>query len=229
MRILFVEDDKELCEAVRFQLINEGYSVDLCHSGEDALYYATSKSCDIMILDRMLPVVDGLTVLRSIRQSGISTPVIMVTAMNGINDRIDGLDNGADDYLVKPFAVEELLARIRALSRRPQKLEDGETLQFSNIQLDISKQILKGKNKTCSLSKRESDLMELFLKNPKQILTRELILSRIWGPNTFVEDGNIDNYIHFLRRRLNAVESLAIIKTIRSVGYRLEEAVCSKN
>ena len=229
MRILMIEDDRDLCGAVSFQLINEGYDVDMCHNGEDALYYALQKSHDIIILDRMLPSLDGLSILHAMRKKGIETPVIIVTAMNGLNDRIDGLDSGADDYLVKPFAVEELLARIRALSRRPKVLENTETLRFSNILLDTAKQVLKSEANSCSLSKRETQLMEYFLRNKNQILSRDMLLNHVWGPDSFVEDGNLDNYIHFLRRRLKSVESRAVIKTIHSVGYRLEEKICSPN
>lgn len=223
MRILVIEDDKDLCEAVGYQLEKEGYRVDICHNGEDALYFALQQSHDIMILDRMLPGIDGLTILQAVRRKGIATPVIMVTAMNGINDRIDGLDTGADDYLVKPFAMEELLARIRALARRPQAIQDTNKLTFGNTTLELGKQILKGDRETCSLSKKETDLMEFFMRNKTQILSRDAILSHVWGPNSFVEDGNIDNYIHFLRRRLKTIQSTLQIKTIHSVGYRLEE------
>lgn len=223
MRILIVEDDKELCDAVSFQLSNEGYAVDICNDGSDALLFAVQQSHDIIILDRMLPNVDGLSILNTIRNKGIFTPVIMVTAMNGIGDRIDGLDSGADDYLVKPFAMEELLARIRALSRRPQRIENLELLNFSDMTLNVTQQTTFCHNKSCSLSKRETALLEFFMRNHNQTLSREIILSHVWGPNTFVEDGNLDNYIHFLRRRLKTIDCLAQIKTIRSIGYRLEE------
>lgn len=224
MRILLIEDDKELCDAVQVQLENEGYTVDLCHNGEEALLFALAASHDMIILDRMLPKVDGLTILHSIRKKGITTPVIMVTAMNDIGDRIDGLDSGADDYVVKPFDVEELKARIRALFRRPKAIEDIEQLNYANIILDTNKKLLKSPTGSCSLSKRESSLLEYFIRNKNRTLPREQILSHVWGPNSFVEDGNLDNYIHFLRRRLKAVNSDANIITIHSVGYRLEES-----
>lgn len=223
MRILMIEDDKDLCQVVSLQLTSEGYDIDTCFNGEDGLGFALQQSHDILILDRMLPVINGLTILQTIRNKGIATPIIMVTAMNGIGDRIDGLDSGADDYLVKPFAVEELLARIRALSRRPPKLETINMLHIANTSLDVNKQTVKTAEKSCSLSKRETQLLEFFIRNQNQILPREMILLHVWGPNTFVENGNLDNYIHFLRRRLKTIESLAQIKTIHSIGYRLEE------
>ncbi|MGN6711840.1 response regulator transcription factor [Anaerocolumna jejuensis] len=225
MRILVIEDNKDLCDSMCFQLQNEGYTTDTCYTGEHALYYAMQQSYDVIILDRMLPVMDGLSILKAIRQKNINVPVIMVTAMDGIHNRIDGLDSGADDYLVKPFAIEELLARIRALVRRPQKIEQTEVITFSNLSLDVKQQYIKAGDKTCSLSKRETELLEYFIRNSNQILTREMILAHVWGPDNFVEEGNLDNYIHFLRRRLKSVLSSVQIKTIHSVGYRLEESI----
>jgi len=222
MRILLIEDDKELCEATMVHLKKEAYEVDICNNGDEALYYVCKFSHDLIILDRMLPGMDGLTIMEQIRKKGFTTPVIMVTAMNGINDRIDGLDGGADDYLVKPFAMEELQARIRALLRRPRTIENQDSLKFQNICLDVSTYIASNGEKKISLSKREGALLEFFLLHKEIILTREQILDRVWGPDCFVEDGNIDNYIFFLRRRLKALEADVVIKTIHGIGYRLE-------
>lgn len=223
MRILVIEDNKNLCDSMCFQLQNAGYTTDPCYTGEHALFYALQQSYEVIILDRMLPGMDGLSILKTIREKKISVPVIMVTAMDGLHDRIDGLDSGADDYLVKPFAMEELLARIRALVRRPQKIEQTEVLGFSNLELDVKQKYIKKADTICSLSKRETDLLEFFFRNATQILTREMILSHVWGPDHFVEEGNLDNYIHFLRRRLKTLKGNAQIKTIHGVGYRLEE------
>lgn len=223
MRLLIIEDNKDLCDSMYFHLQNEGYTTDTYYTGEHALYYAMQQSYDVIILDRMLPVMDGLSILKTIRQKKISVPVIMVTAMDGLHDRIDGLDSGADDYLIKPFAMEELLARIRALTRRPQKIEQTEIVAFTNLELDVKGQAIKTKDKSCSLSKRETDLLEYFMRNSNQIISREIILSHVWGPDNFVEEGNLDNYIHFIRRRLKSVDSKVQIKTIHRVGYRLEE------
>lgn len=222
MRILLIEDDKDLSEALSFRLQKENYSTDICASGEDALYYVDSQSYDMIILDRMLPVMDGLSILKVIRKKDIHVPVIMVTAMDGLFDRVDGLDSGADDYLVKPFAIEELLARIRALARRPKKIEQTEVLSFSDLELDSKKQTIKNKDKICALSKRETALMEFFMQNPGRVLNRELILSHVWGPDNMVEEGNLDNYIHFLRRRLSSISSCVQIKTMHRVGYYFE-------
>lgn len=223
MRILIIEDDKDLCYILNSQLKNDGYNIDLCHSGEEGLIFALNNSHDLIILDRMLPVIDGLTILNTIRKKGISTPVIILTAIGSIEDKIDGLDTGADDYVVKPFDINELKARIRALSRRPKPIENPNLLKISNISLDTNKQILKSDKFSCSLSKRENDLLEYLIKNKNKTLSREQILLYVWGSNSFVEDGNLDNYIHFVRRRLKAVESNVYIKTIHSVGYCLEE------
>ncbi len=222
MRLLMIEDDEELCEAVAVHLKKEGYELDICHNGEEVSYYLSGFTHDVIILDRMLPGVDGLTILENIRSHGNTTPVIMVTAMNGIYDRIDGLDKGADDYLVKPFEVLELQARIRAILRRPRKIESPGVLHFQDIELNTNTCVAACKEKSVSLSKREGALLEFFLLHKEQILTREQILSRVWGLDSFVEDGNIDNYIFFLRRRLKALDTKVGIKTVHGIGYRLE-------
>lgn len=223
MKILIVEDDKELCEAMCNQLEKEGYEIDTCHNGDEAMYQISSNIHDIIILDRMLPEMDGRTITENLRKQGITIPIIMVTALNGIYDRIDGLDAGADDYLVKPFAMEELLARIRALLRRPRAIEQIENLKFLDLEYDSIKKTLQIHDKEMTLSKKEGALLEYFIRNQTQIVTREQILSRVWGNND-VEDGNIDNYIHFLRRRLTSAKSKAKIKTVYGIGYHLEEA-----
>ncbi|WP_099468812.1 response regulator transcription factor [Konateibacter massiliensis] len=222
MRLLIIEDDKELCDTLVYQLRQEGYEVDFCCRGDEADYYFKQGAYDAIILDRMLPEVDGLTLLEKIREDGIATPVIMVTAMNGINDRIDGLDAGADDYLIKPFAMEELLARIRALLRRPGKMVDTDFVTLGSLRLDIRLHTLQNEEKEVSLSKKETLLLEFFMQNKNQVLSRNQILSKVWGTDNFVEEGNIDNYIYFVRRRLSAVKSSAKIKTIHGVGYQME-------
>lgn len=224
MRLLVIEDDKELCDAVCYQLKENGYQADFCHDGETGIFYASQDSYDVIILDRMLPEVDGLAILKSIRSKGNTTPVIMVTAMDRIHDRIDGLDSGADDYLVKPFDIQELLARIRALTRRPGKLQHSDVLTFSNLTLNPSKLLLSSDTGECTLSKRENELMEYFFRNCDQTLARVTIINHVWGLDSFIEDGNLDNYIYFLRRRLRSIGSKAQIKTIHSVGYRFQSA-----
>ena len=226
MRILMVEDDQALCAAVDIHLRQQGYTVDSAHTGEDGLHFALQNAYDLILMDRMLPELDGLEAVRTLRSRGFSTPVLMLTALDGVPDRVDGLDAGADDYLAKPFAAEELLARIRALSRRPRQWESTSRLSAGDLELDTELAALRGPAGACSLSRREKQLLELFLRNAGQTLTRELLLSRVWGPDAPVEDGNLDNYIHFLRRRLRTVGSAVRLATVRSVGYRLEVGPC---
>ncbi len=222
MRILMVEDDPGLCEAVSFQLEQKGVTVDVCQDGEDGLHWARQQAYDLILLDRMLPGLDGLSVLRSLRQEGIVTPVVLVTALGEVSQRVEGLDAGADDYLVKPFAAEELMARIRAMSRRPRQWESSQIIRLGDVVFDREQKTLEKEGQSCTLSRRESELMEMLLKNPSQILPRGLLLSRVWGPEAEVEEGNLDNYIHFLRRRLRSVGSTLEIRTVRGVGYQLE-------
>ncbi len=223
MKILLIEDDKDLCTALSVTFKKEGFDVDISLGGEDAIYYTASAAYDIIILDRMLPLLDGLQILQILRKRNITTPVILVTAMSGISDRIDGLDAGADDYLVKPFDIGELLARIRALVRRPREINNTRTLQFSNFTLNIDLHTLTTEYKTVTLSNKETKLLEFLIRNKGLILTRDQIIERVWGLDTFVEDGNLDSYIYLGRRRLKTANCRAQIKTIHSVGYQLVE------
>lgn len=223
MNILMIEDDKELCEAVSFRLEQEGFSVTSCHDGEEGLYYMQESPFDLVILDRMLPHMNGIEVLKEARSRQIRTPVLMLTALGELNDRLAGLNGGADDYMVKPFAFEELLARIRCLLRRPAVYQDSvKSISLGDVSFVPETRTLSSREKTCTLSSREGELMEVFLRNPGQTLPRQLLLSRVWGLEADVEEGNLDNYIHFLRRRLKTVESTLQIRTVRGIGYQLE-------
>lgn len=223
MNILMIEDDRELCTAVSFRLEQEGFSVTVCHDGEEGLYYMQESPFDLVILDRMLPHMNGIEVLKEARSRQIKTPVLMLTALGELNDRLSGLNGGADDYMVKPFAFEELLARIRCLLRRPAVYQSSSrSVSLGDVAFVPETRTLSSHEKTCTLSSREGELMEVFLRNPGQTLPRQLLLSRVWGLEADVEEGNLDNYIHFLRRRLKAVESTLQIRTVRGVGYQLE-------
>ena len=222
MKILIIEDDTELAEAMRFRLEKEDFTVDICHDGEEGLYYLQENMYDVVIMDRMLPSMNGTDVLRTARKAHISTPVIFLTALGELNDKVTGLECGADDYMVKPFAFEELLARIRCIMRRPGKWDDSALLKLGDISFDPAANRLSKASKECTLSRREGDLLEVFLRNPGQTLPRAMLLSRVWGLDADVEDGNLDNYIHFLRRRLKAVNSTLSLKTVRGVGYQLD-------
>lgn len=223
MRILLAEDNEALNHSLTCQLTEAGFTVDQCLNGEDALFYAQQNIYDVILLDRMLPGMSGTDVLTSIRTEGIAAPVILITALGTLTDKVTGLNLGADDYLVKPFAFEELLARIRCVARRPSSLSDGQTLRLSDISFSAEEGRLSGPGGTCTLSNRETQLLETMLRQKNQTLSRTTLLLKVWGPDSDVEDGNLDNYIHFLRRRLKAVGSRLLIKTVRGVGYCLTE------
>lgn len=222
MRILVIEDDRELCQLICLALNQAGYETDDCHTGSDGLFYAQSQVYDAIILDRMLPEIDGLTVLEALRRRQIRTPVILATALDSVQERISGLDAGADDYLAKPFAIEELVARIRAVTRRPGNLQISSDLTAFGLRLNPDSHRLAYGLKELNLSKKESALLGYFMKNPGQILPRSRILSYVWGSSSDVEEGNLDNYIYFLRRRLKALQAPAKLTTVHGVGYRME-------
>lgn len=217
-----VEDDKELSKAAGTALMEAGYQVDFAFDGEEGAQYMQEGIYDVMLLDRMLPFKDGLHLLQEFRRQGKTTPVILLTARDGIHDRIDGLDAGADDYLVKPYDIEELLARIRAILRRPRKLVPHERIIFEDLELFEEEGMLACHMERRSLSKKETQLLGFFMRNANQILTRKQILYRVWGMDAEIEDGNIDNYIYFLRRRLKVLPTNVRIVTIHGIGYRLE-------
>lgn len=222
MRVLLVEDDRLLAESLKFQIEKEGLTLDVCYTGDDGLHYMTETAYDLVLLDRLLPGLDGLTLLREARGRGVETPVILLTALGELGDKIDGLDAGADDYIVKPFEFGELMARMRSVSRRPRGLERDQGVQAGDMTLFPEEKRLRGPGGECFLSKRENGLMELLMRSPGAVLTRQVMLSRVWGPDAEVEEGNLDNYIHFLRRRLRTVKSCCQIATVRGVGYRME-------
>ena len=182
MNILMIEDDRELCTAVSFRLEQEGFSVTACHDGEEGLYYMQESPFDLVILDRMLPHMNGIEVLKEARSRQIKTPVLMLTALGELDDRLAGLNGGADDYMVKPFACEELLARIRCLLRRPAVYQSSSrSVSLGDVTFVPETRTLSSHEKTCTLSSREGELMEVFLRNPGQTLPRQLLLSRVWG------------------------------------------------
>lgn len=222
MRILLIEDDKKLCENIKAAMTQTEYLTDICHTGSDGLYYATVQPYDVIILDRMLPDLDGLSVLQSLRKKGVHTPIIMETALDGINDRIDGLDSGADDYIVKPYSINELMARIRAIVRRPGRIDISPVLKAFGLELEAAKHELTCQDTTLSLSKKETELLSFFMRNPTQILPRAFILSYVWGADSEVDEGNLENYVYFIRRRLKVLNAPAQIKTVHGVGYRME-------
>ena len=224
-KILLVEDDADLCHSIEKELTQKGYVVDCCTDGESGMLYAlnTDYGYDIAIVDRMLPVIDGLTIIKSMRAKNIQIPVIIITGMSALDDRVDGLDGGADDYLVKPFHIRELLARVRALTRRPRQLKDEDSLSFADLYLDCATRKAKCRDRELTLTAREGDLLSTFMSHPETVFSREQLVLKVWGADSDIEPGNVDNYISFLRKRLRELGCGCQIKTIYGSGYRLEE------
>lgn len=221
MRILIVEDNLAQLELLRTLLNRQGFDTDACTDGAEGLYRLELGGYDLAILDRMLPGMDGVEVLRQYRSRGGNCPVILLTALSAVGDRVTGLDAGADDYLAKPFAPEELLARVRALLRRPTTMQ-SKGIQTGDITLYPEDGHLVGPAGACSLSARECRLLQLFLSNPNQALSRDTILLRVWGLDSQVEERNIDNFVYLVRRRLKNVGSTLRLLAVRGFGYRLE-------
>ena len=221
MNILIVEDDKDLCHAVTWQLRQEGHLVDCCHNGGDAVLYIGQGIYDLILLDCMLPGEGGLHILRRIRAGGNLTPVIILSALGEVNVRVAGLNAGADDYLVKPFAYSELSARIASLFRRKNAFENT-ALSFGDLSLDSTENILMCGDKKCALSQTESDLMRLLLQAGGRTTGRTVLLHKVWGLDTSVENSNLDNYIYFLRKRLKTLDSRVAIVNRRGHGFHLD-------
>jgi two-component system, OmpR family, response regulator MprA len=223
-RVLVVDDEPAVREALRRALSLEGYKVDLAQDGGEALRAIASSEPDLVVLDVLMPEVDGLAACRRLREEGSRVPVLMLTARAGVGDRVDGLDAGADDYLVKPFALEELLARIRALLRRGGQERGEEPLAFSDLVLDPGTREVRRGERTMELTRTEFNLLELFLRNPRQVLTRSLIFERVWGYDFGLTSNALDVYIGYLRRKTEAGSEPRLIQTVRGVGYALREA-----
>ncbi len=221
MNILIIEDDKDLCHAVSWQLQREGHLVDCCHDGSEAVLYIRQGIYDLILLDCMLPGADGLHLLRGIRAEKNLTPVIILSALGEVDDRVAGLNAGADDYLVKPFAYSELSARIASLFRRKNAFENT-ALSFGDLSLDSAENILMCGDKKCALSQTEGDLMRLLLQTGGKTTDRTVLLHKVWGLDTSVESSNLDNYIYFLRKRLKTLDSRVAIVNRRGHGYHLE-------
>lgn len=221
MKLLLAEDEFAMVDAVEDILTYHNYIIDSVDNGIDALHYARSEHYDGIILDIMMPGKDGLTVLKELRHLGIHTPVLLLTAKSDVADRIEGLDLGADDYLPKPFVMEELLARVRAMLRRREEYTP-DVLRCGNISLSLANKTLSGPEKSLLLSKLEYQLMELLMLNQGQYFSSEKILERVWGYDTEAELGVVWVYISYLRKKLSELKADAEIKSRRGVGYTLE-------
>lgn len=220
-RILIIEDDEAILKVLRRVLTYEGYQVDTALDGQSGLNLVRDVLPDLIVLDWMLPGMDGLEVCRRLRATG-SVPILMLTAKDTIQDRVQGLDAGADDYLIKPFELDELLARIRALLRRTQT-DRAQVLTFADLILDISTRQASRKGRIISLTAKEYELLELFLRHPRQVLTREMIFDRVWGYDFGGESNVLDVYIRYLRQKLEENGEIRLLHTVRGVGYVLRE------
>ncbi len=221
MKVLLVEDQKYMAYAIEEILRKNKYVVDMVFDGHDGLEFSLNNNYDVILLDIMLPNVNGLEILENIRKRNISTPIIMLTAKGEIEDRIVGLDLGADDYLAKPFDTSELLARIRAVTRRNKDITNKNELTFSNIVFDTSTFLLSDGVNSYTLTVKEAKLMEMFLKKPNVIVAKETIINKLWSFDQVVIDNNVEVYISFLRKKLGFLNTSVSIKTIRGIGYKL--------
>ena len=222
MRFLFAEDEKSLSRAITAILKNNHYEVDAVYDGEEALAYLECGTYDGAILDIMMPKKDGLTVLKEIRRQGINTPVLMLTAKAEIDDRVLGLDSGANDYLTKPFAAPELLARIRAMTRT-QMTQNTSSLSFGNLSLNQTSFELSSPSGSYQLTNKEFQLLELLMANPGQVISSDRLFEKIWGYESDADPSVIWVYISYLRKKLTALNASVRIRAIRNAGYRLEE------
>ncbi|HUP33598.1 MAG TPA: response regulator transcription factor [Gaiellaceae bacterium] len=225
MKILVVDDEPAVRESLRRALQLEGYDVELAADGQEALERVVgADGIDALLLDVSMPRLDGLEACRRLRRAGNTLPVLMLTARDEVEDRVAGLDAGADDYVVKPFALEELLARLRALLRRVTPQEESEVLRFADLELDPSTHVVHRAGERIELTRTEFSLLELFLLNPRQVLTRSVIFERVWGYDFGYGSNSLDVYIGYLRRKTEAGGGPRLIQTIRGVGYALREA-----
>ena len=221
MRLLLAEDEKEMSNAICAVLKHEHFSVDAVYDGQDALDYLENDDYDGAILDIMMPKMDGITVLKKIRAKGIFTPVIMLTAKSQLDDKVEGLDAGADDYLTKPFAMKELIARVRSITRRSGEVADN-VMTFSDIELSRSTFTLKSSGGEERLANKEFQMMEMLLEHPGQVISADQFMDRIWGYDTETESNVVWVYISNLRKKLKKIGSSVNIKAARGLGYSIE-------
>jgi DNA-binding response OmpR family regulator len=221
MYLLVVEDERRLAELVRRVLEEEGHTVDVAHDGEEGLQMALEGTHDVIVLDIMLPGINGLDVCKSLRANRVDTPVLLLTALDGVDDRVRGLDTGADDYLPKPFAFQELMARLRALSRRRVHPRDPQELSVDDLTLDLRRRRAQRDGRTIELSPKEFSLLEYFMRNEGHVVTRAQILDHLWGYDFATDSNLVDVYVAYLRRKVDKDTSNNLIRTVRGVGYAL--------
>ncbi|OUC11554.1 MAG: DNA-binding response regulator [Alkalinema sp. CACIAM 70d] len=221
--ILLVEDEEKLARFIQLELDSEGYQTSVAHEGMTGMTLARNETLDLLILDWMLPGMTGIEICRRLRSTGSKVPVILLTARDDINDRVAGLDAGADDYVVKPFSIEELLARVRAHLRRTQE-DDPDVLQFDNLVLNRRTRQVKRGDRAIELTAKEFDLLEYLMRHPRQVYTRNQILENVWGYDFMGDSNIIEVYIRYLRLKLEEQQEERLIHTVRSVGYVLRES-----
>lgn len=221
MKILIVEDEYELADTLAEILKRNRYSVDCAYTGDVGFDYAMTGLYDCILLDIMLPVMDGITILKKLRSEGINTPVMLLTARSEIEDKINGLDCGADDYLTKPFVTSELLARIRSLTRRKGEIINDD-FSFGNLTLNKKTYALSADGNDVKLSLKEYQIIEMLIANPRQIIPKERFIEKIWGYESDIEYNNIEVYISFLRKKLQSIHANVKVRTARGIGYALE-------
>ena len=222
MNILIIEDEYSLADAVAETLKKEKFNVCIKTNGEEGEDEALTDNYDLILLDVMLPLKNGFDILRYLRQEKIKTPIIMLTAKSEIDDKLNGLEHGADDYITKPFSMRELMARVKAVLKRTNNIEDTECLEYGDLKLDIKNAKLKCKDNEIQISGKEFELLEQLLLNQNQVLSKEGLIERIWGFENESEYNNVEVYITFIRRKLKLIESKVNIKAVRGIGYRLE-------
>ena len=222
LNVLIVEDESNLADALAHILKEHHMNVEVVANGPDGLAYAESGLYDVVVLDVMLPGLDGIEVCRTLRARGVSTPVLMLTARSEVRDKVAGLDAGADDYLTKPFSPAELLARLRACTRRTGEVVIG-TLTFGDLELNPTDQTLTCKERTVRLSQRECSVLEIFMRSPRTVYSKQALLTRVWGSEAEQGLNNVEAYVSFLRKKLVFLESCVRISTIRMLGYRLDD------
>lgn len=222
MKVLIIEDEYSLADAIAETLKNDNFSVSIETNGEDGENEALTDNYDLILLDVMLPKKNGFDILRTLGQEKIKTPVIMLTAKSEIEDKLNGLEHGADDYITKPFVMRELMARIKAVLKRTNNIENTEWLEYGDIVLDLKNAKLKCNNNELQISGKELELLEQLLINKNQISSRESLAERIWGYENDSEYNNVEVYITFVRRKLKLIGSTVNIKAVRGIGYKLE-------
>jgi len=221
LRILVVEDEKKVAHFVKKGLLEEGYAVDVVHNGKDGLNFAMDRSYDLIVLDIYLPGIDGLTILKRLRDGKVETPVLLLTVRAAIEDKVLGLDAGADDYLTKPFAFEELIARVRALLRRTRDA-DATVIQVADLTLDPVRRTAARRGEEIILTLKEFSLLEYFMRNTGRVLTRTMITDHVWNYDFDTETNVIDVYVNYLRKKIDAGHGVKLIHTVRGVGYILK-------